>query len=239
MTKLAASFALVVEAINEVVRKRKTLLAAAFLPIVGIVMVSTLSADLALSGIFAIMLLVVTLPLYVLFATVIHRVVLLGEHSLPSRWGIFWTERETRFLGWLIGVMFLYFAVSLPATLIILLFSGVFTGWDVAWIATFLSYLVVAYFEGRFTLVLPATATDKQSSFRDSWAMTRGKGMMIAVALVIPTMILMPVEWVLYETTDEAVEPIIDLVWMLLFLPVFAVQVAIISLAYGKLSSQD
>jgi hypothetical protein len=237
--KLAASFALVVEAINEVVRKRSTLFAAAFLPVVGIFLVNAISADFARFGNVQFVLVLLVLPLYAVFATVVHRVVLLGEHSLPNRWGIFWTERETRFLGWLIGIWFLYFALSLPTGLIILVFSEAFTGWNVAWIATILSYIVVAYFEGRFSLVLPATAIDKRSNFKESWAMSRGKGMIIAVALVIPAMILIPIEWVLYGTVDGAFRPVMDLVWMLLVLPIFAVEIAIISLAFGKLSFQD
>lgn len=178
-------------------------------------------------------------PLYALFATVVHRVVLLGEHSLPNRWGIFWTERETRFLGWLIGVWFLYFALSLPTWMLGLVFSEAAPGLDVGWIATILSYILVAYFQGRFSLVLPATAIDKRSNFSEAWAMSHGKGMMIALALVIPAMILIPVEWVLYGAVDDTFKPIVDLAWMLLALPVFAVEIAIISLAYDKLSFQD
>lgn len=237
--KLAASFALVAEAISEVVRKRTTLLGAAFLPIAGIFLINALSAEITPSVLSQLVLLLVTLPLYALFATVVHRVVLLGEHSLPNRWGIFWTERETRFLGWLIGVWFLYYALSLPTGMIALVFSEAETGWDVMWVATILSYILVAYFEGRFSLVLPATAIDKRSNFRDSWAMSRGKGMMIAMALVIPAMILIPIEWALYGAIDETFRPIMDLVWLILVLPIFAVQIAIISLAFDKLSFQD
>ena len=237
--KLTASFALVVEAISEVARKRTTLLGAAFLPIAGIFLIDALSAEITTSAWSRFALLLVTLPLYALFATVVHRVVLLGEHSLPNRWGIFWTERETRFLGWLIGVWLLYFALSLPTGMLALVFSEAVTGWDVAWVATILGYILVAYFQGRFSLVLPATAVDRRSNFKDSWVMTRGKGMMIALALVIPAMILIPIEWALYGAVDDTFKPIVDLAWMLLVLPIFAVEIAIISLAYDKLSFQD
>ncbi len=237
--KLAASFALVIEATSEVVQKRTTLLSAAFLPIAGIFLVNAIAVDVAPSAYSQIMAVFLMLPLYALFATVVHRVVLLGEHSLPNRWGIFWTERETRFLGWLIGIWFLYFALSLPTGLILVVFSEGFAGWNVTWVATILSYILVAYFQGRFSLVLPATAVDERSNFRESWAMSRGKGMMIAMALVIPAMILIPVEWVLYGAVDDAFRPIMDLGWMLLSLPVFAVEIAIISLAFSKLSFQN
>lgn len=237
--KLAASFALVVEAINEVVRKRTTLVGAAFLPIAGIFFVNALAAELSLSGFSQIALVLTTVPLYALFATVVHRVVLLGEHSLPNRWGIFWTERETRFLGWFIGICLLYFALFLPTGLMSIAFSEDIAGSNVAWVATILSYILVAYFEGRFSLVLPATAVDRRSSFKESWGMSRGKGMIIAVALVIPAMILIPIEWALYGAVDDAIWPLMDLIWMLLVIPIFAVEIAIISLAFDKLSLQD
>ena len=235
---LAASFALVAEAISEVVRKRITLLGAAFLPIAGIFLIDTLAAEMTRSVLSQLLLQLTTLPLYALFAIVVHRVVLLGEDSLPDRWGIFWTDRETRFLGWLTGIWFLYFALSLPTAVLARVFSEETTGWNVAWVATILSYILIAYFHGRFSLVLPATAIDGRSNFRESWAMSRGKGMIIAMALVIPAMILIPIEWALYGAVDDTFRPIADLVWMLLVLPIFAVEIAIISLAFDKLSFQ-
>ena len=69
--------------------------------------------------------------------------------------------------------------------------------------------------------------------------MSRGKGMMIAMALVIPAMILIPIEWALYGAVDDAFRPVMDLVWMILVFPIFAVEIAIISLAFDKLSFQD
>lgn len=235
--KLAASFALVADATSEVFKKKTALISGAFLPIAGILLVTALSAEIAPSLISYILLILIVLPLYALFATVVHRVVLLGENSLPNRWGIFWTNRETRFTGWLLGIWFLYFAVSLPMGVISLVFSEVFAGWNVTWIATILSYFVIAYFEGRFSLVLPATAIDRRSDFKESWTASHGKGMMIAVALVIPAMILIPIESVLYGAIDESLSPIADLFWLLLALPIFAVEIAIVSLAYENLVS--
>lgn len=58
------------------------------------------------------------LPFYVMFATICHRIVLLGDTSLPSRWGLFWSVRETRFLGWLIVLGVITFAVSTTCYLI-------------------------------------------------------------------------------------------------------------------------
>lgn len=235
--KLAASFALVAEAISEVVRRKEALVAAAFFPIISILLFDTLTWEIAPTSVpVRLLLSLVPLPLYAIFATVVHRVVLLGENSLPNRWGVFWTERETRFLGWLFGVWLLFAALALPAAFIRLLFSPGEDGMDVAWIGTILSYIFASYFYGRFGLVLPATAVDRRSDFKEAWAMSRGKGVMIAMALVIPAMILIPVEWALYGTLDESLWPIADLVWLVIALPVFAIEIAIISLAYSKLA---
>lgn len=236
--KLAASLGLVAEAIGEVVSKRSFIFGAAFLPMAGIIVAHSVFAGVTQSTSSYLALLLITLPLYVLFATVVHRVVLLGEPSLPNRMGMFWTERETRFLGWLIGVLFLYFALSLPNAMLYFAFSEDIIGWDSAWIATILGYILIAYFQGRFSLVLPATATDRRLDFRESWAMSRGKGMMIAIALVLPAMIPIPIEWALYGVLGDSFRPIADLLWILLTLPILAVEVAIISLVFDKLSFQ-
>lgn len=236
---LAASFALVGEATSEVYRKRVSLLSALLIPTVGILLVGALSSELTSSPIAGILLALAGIPFYVIIATACHRVVLLGEDSLPHRWGMFWTERETRFLGWLIGICFLYFGLSLPIGILLALFSSIFVGWNTAWIATFISYIVVAYFEGRFSLVLPATAIDKRSDFKESWAMSRGKGMMIALALVIPALTLIPIEILLYDALGDDLSPVADLVWYLIAVPIFAIEIVIVSLAYSKLASQD
>jgi hypothetical protein len=236
---LTASFALVGEATREVYRRRAVLLSALFIPTVGILLIGALSAELASSPITQIFLALSGFPFYVIIATACHRAVLLGEDSLPNRWGMFWTERETRFLGWFIGIWFLYFALSLPTGIILALFSNILGGWNTTWIATFISYVVVAYFEGRFSLVLPATAIDQRSDFKESWAISRGKGMLIAIALVIPAMILIPIEILLYDVVGDELSPVADLIWLLIALPIFAIEIAVVSLAYDKLAPQD
>lgn len=226
------------EATREAYRRRASLLSALLFPTVCLLLISSFSTALALSPVAQTFFALAYLPFYVIFATVCHRVVLLGENSLPHRWGIFWTERETRFLGWFIGIWFLYFGLSLPIGVIFLYLSSMDVGWNTTWIASFVSYLVVAYFEGRFSLVLPATAVDKRSDFKASWTMSRGKGLLIAIALVIPAMILIPIETLLYGAGTDDSSPIADLVWFFVALPIFVVEIAIISLAYDKLASQ-
>ncbi len=235
--KLLASFELVAEAISEVIRQRVALITAAVPPIICILLFDIVTAQIAPASVpVQLLFSLAALPLYAVFATVVHRVVLLGDRSLPHPWGLFWTERETRFLGWLFGIWLLYLALALPQALIRMLFSPAEDGVDVAWIGTILGYIVVSYFYGRFALVLPATAIDRRSSFWESWDMSRGHGLPIAMALVIPAMILIPVEWALFGVVDERFWLAADVVWLVIALPVFAIEIAIISLAYNKLS---
>ena len=49
-----------------------------------------------------------------LIAISCHRLVILGVDSLPSAWGLFWSGRETRFLGWMFLIVFSLSAVVLP-----------------------------------------------------------------------------------------------------------------------------
>ena len=235
--KLLASFELVADAISEVVARRVALIVAALPPMICILLLDIVTAQVAPTSVLVYFLFsLAALPLYAVFATVVHRVVLLGEHSLPNPWGLFWTERETRFLGWLFGIWLLYAALALPQAIINLLFSPAEDGVDIGWIGTILSYIVIAYFYGRFALVLPATAVDRRSDFRDSWNISRGNGLTIAMALVIPAMIMIPVEWALYGALDESLWLAADVVWLVIALPVFAIEIAIISIAYRKLA---
>ena len=233
---LAASFRLMAEAIAEVYRHRITLLRGTLLPFAGILLVDVFAgaANTAwgrLAWSFAVF------PLYALLATTVHRVILLGEHSLPSPSGVYWSERETRFTGWLIGIWLLYFALSLPTAFIAAAFDQSRDEYDLSWIGVILSFLLIAYFQGRFSLVLPATAVDRRMDFRESWARSRGSGMIIAMALVIPAMIMIPVGEILYNTDRGDLALVADVIYVLVLVPVYVVEIAIISLAWSSLES--
>jgi len=178
---------------------------------------------------------VASLPLYVIFATICHRLVLLGDSAIPNPWGLFWSERETRFAGWSLIIGLLYFALSLPVMIIMQVFPKSGFGLNLTWLATYSSYIFVAYFEGRFSLVLPATAIGKQLDLKGSWALSHTKGMVIAFALVIPALVLDITDYFVVSRLLNGNALYADLVWWLLTFPVLAVEVAVISIAYSKL----
>src|SRR5260221_6060714 len=51
---------------------------------------------------------------YTLFAVTCHRIVLLGETSVPKYGLLSWTSRETRFFGWLFVLFFYVLLVMAP-----------------------------------------------------------------------------------------------------------------------------
>ena len=90
------------EAVQAIAKEWKALLKAIAVPALvlaaaNVVQVYQLNQENPL-GIF------LSIALSVGFAMMIaiscHRLVILGVDSLPSAWGLFWSRRETRFLGW-------------------------------------------------------------------------------------------------------------------------------------------
>ena len=238
MRNYEATLALLADAIAEIVRHRRTIIRAAFLPFAGLVLLDVLRSNENLTEPARYFFLAMTFPLWTMFATTVHRVILLGDDYLPSRFGLFWSERETRFLGWLIGLTVLYIATGLPVGILLTAIVSIAPGIDVYWLTLLLNYMVFSYFQGRFGLVLPATATDCRSNYKDAWAMSRGSGMIIATALLVPWMLLIPLEYVVYGPVDDRFLLLADIIWLVLVLPIYAVEVAILSLAFAKLDPQ-
>ena len=122
-----------------------------------------------------------------LIAISCHRLVILGVGSLPSAWGLFWSRRETRFLGWsaLIGgiawVLLLVAAFSLeygvPSLFNVMLFF-------------LIPYAV--YVVPRLSLVLPATAIGQRPTLKGSWRLSRSNGWRLALVMLLPSLVLIP-----------------------------------------------
>ena len=145
--------------------------------------------------------------------------------------------REWRFVGWLIVLFILYFAIALPAGLIALLLPQALLMISTLW-SHFLALLVTSYFEGRLGMVLPATAIDQRQSLASSWALTRGRGFAIMLALMIPAVVM--------TLLQMATRPLLrlsptfaEIVDSVLVYPVVAVAVGVLSVTYRRVSFQE
>ena len=113
-------------------------------------------------------------PLQVLLAINIQRLVLMGPSAVP-RFGLGgWGVREWRYLGWngtqLLGALGAFLLLS-PL--------GIFgpPGWAVAFAAGF-------YVCARLALMLPGIAVDRPLELRDAWRRGDGQGMRLAVIVI-------------------------------------------------------
>ncbi len=124
----------------------------------------------------------ISAPFFVLFAVVCHRSIILGGASLPNRLGLFWSPRETGFLGWTIVIIILIWLLKLGTGLTVVLISPFGFTITVLAMAVFLIYMYV-----RIAMVLPATAVGDRASFDRAWFLTSGNGFRVMFVIAIAT----------------------------------------------------
>ena len=119
-------------------------------------------------------LLALLVPLQVLLAINMQRLVLMGPSAVP-RFGLGgWGLREWRYLGWngaqLLGALGAFLLLSPLGT-----FGP--PGWTVA-------LAVSAYVSARLALMLPGIAVDRPLELREAWRRGDGQGMRLAVIVI-------------------------------------------------------
>jgi len=124
---------------------------------------------------------------FTLLSVTCHRLILLGDNSVPAFGIRSWSMRETRFLG---RVVFLYILVSLLTMLTIRLIS-IFEGFGSAIFFIWLSsQLLAPYLISRLIILLPAAAIGHLQNAKWAWNATRANGWrMVFVVWLIPTSI--------------------------------------------------
>jgi hypothetical protein len=229
-------FAILQDAISEVSSKWQALLYALVLPASGSAITTVLVLEYGYSTNVQWMLIVPMLAFYALFATSCHRIILLGAESLPNEFGLYWSYRETRFTGWLVAVAIVYALVSAPFALLILVAPQLLHDLQISW---YLQVFVASYFEGRFSMVLPATAVDQKMDLRGSWYLTRGSGLAIAVALFIPALGMDFLHLLVANLLEEHSLLLATLVSEILVFPMIAVAVSVLSVTYRSVTFQE
>lgn len=240
-----SSFGLIQEATSQLYQHRAVLLLAAALPILCslairmtcVAYVCSAENDPSFTTIYLFSL--ARLPFYAMFATICHRIVLLGDTSLASRWGLFWSMRETRFVGWLFVPGAIVLVVSLPISYLI----PKLPFWALEWlvmsspfsISFYTCVLASTYINGRFGLVLPATAVGRPMNPLRSWRFTAGNGWPIFVALMIPILLTDLIDYLVFDLFLNTQSTIVSVVRSLLYYPLIAVGVVVITIAYKDL----
>jgi hypothetical protein len=170
------------------------------------------------------------------FAVACHRVLLLGDESLP-RYGIMkWTMREGRYLAWLLAAWLLGFLATMflmmtIGTIVINVFNIPRAWMEVGWFLG--SFQVLGtYVLARLSLILPAIALDGRPSLSRIWRLSDGNGWRL-------TVVVCGLPWLLelsqgFIHLDEATFVSMTL-GSLVFCPLLVVEVAALSLSYKEL----
>jgi hypothetical protein len=124
--------------------------------------------------------LLLQLLVHTLFAVTTHRVVLTGPDSVPT-WGLNrWTQRETLFVLYLLGL-----------SLIVVFTMGVATILPPLLIAPVVVLVAIAF--SSLSLVFPAVAIGEPMTLPAAWKLAEGhRLLMVATVFLFPLLLAMP-----------------------------------------------
>jgi hypothetical protein len=173
--------------------------------------------------------------LWLVFAVTVHRIILLQirDNELPTfpEWG----RRETLFLGWAVAIYALATALAFVAGIALMTLVGnVFSGSFAEFAFPYMAAVVMTYFLGRTSIVLPATAIDRRITLAEAWSLTRGNALrMMAIVGVLPWSF--SYLWdVLYRQDPSMIVTVLVTAIATVFM---TVEIAALSLAYRELSA--
>lgn len=147
------------------------------------------SAHAAFGSVGTLVFLAASIALHTKFAVICHRLILVDFNSgsklvLPIRW----SDRETRFFGWMLVI---YFLVSVGSILVMMVPLSLFLqklpeavrnnpAQVVPYTALFVGPLAT-YLLARLSLILPATALDRTEKLSWAWNSSKGNGLQLTV----------------------------------------------------------
>lgn len=177
---------------------------------------------------------IVSTYLYIIFTVHCHRL-FLGE-EVPNDFvgNIKWNKRNTDFLFTMFALALSMLALTVPTFFIT---TTLFEHFDtnntsnLLFISVFL--LPVGYLFGRFSLVLPATATDKDNSWSTAWNISKGNGWNLCFLVSIFPMLT---GFVLEHINPTSL--ILKFFSSILYLLVLIYEVSVLSNAYRTLNSK-
>ena len=185
------------ESVREVVAHRRALGRAVVVPAA---VATALNFSVEEEGVASYAVVVIVWGVTALIAVSCHRIILLGDDSIPGDWGAYWTTRETRFLAWSCFPVFLLLACvaigSLIVALLVTILSDVdVVGPDPAGVSMFALGTTIGlpslYLMGRASLILPPTAIDLRPRFRTTWTLSRNNGWRVAATTMTFPALLM------------------------------------------------
>lgn len=128
---------------------------------------------------------------FALFAVTCHRLILLGDRSVPKYGLIRWSSRETRFVGRTLLIYLCAWVAAVVPSILAFQFIPYALALRPSWVMFAISFFAIialpAYLFARLSVLLPATAVDERPRFAWAWDITRGNGWrLFLVVSVLP-----------------------------------------------------
>lgn len=177
--------------------------------------------------------LLIRLCALVVFTVTCHRAILL-ENDAESRYGfVWWSARETRFLGWSLLSSLVWMATFIPVVVILQVLSlappADATSWRYVYHAA--TMLPSLYLLSRLSVLLPATALNQRHDLKWAWCLTENNGWRLtALMAVIPSLIT------LLDILLAGTYPLFALFGTFLSLSLTTIGVALLSVSFKRLS---
>ncbi len=168
--------------------------------------------QLALRGSTAVTIVVELLLLvpYTLFAVAWHRIVLLGQ-ATPAPMVPVWQSRHWRFLGYTLIMTAISYGFAAPY---VPLLSPLATGGSTVslWQPLLLMFLLLfgTYVVLRLSFVFPAVAVDESYRFADSWRHTKNQGLRLMAAMFLTLLPAMAGVMIILQFLMNVVPPNMD-----------------------------
>jgi len=178
--------------------------------------------------------LVVYMFLGALFGTLVavtcHRIILLGESSVPKYGLHSWTSRETRFLGWSAVLAFFMSIAVVPFGI-----GAIFVPKEYRNYLVFLALLPAGYLFARFAVLLPSTAVGERHNTDWAWNITANNGWrLFALLMLAPA-----VSSVVTKVFPTELGTFTDFLSRLLGYVVMTIEIVVLSLSFRFLMASQ
>jgi len=172
-----------------VFQHRRTLTKALVIPFLLTILLDSLS-QIVTDGMTSFLISLLQVMVYTIFAIVVHRVLLIGDNSVPT-WGVGkWTKRETFFA---INLVILGIVISVVGSVVMLPIISMGVAYSSVSGMIFgglIILLVIGWLFARLSLVFPSIALDEKIGLDDSWSLTKPYQLLMLSITMIPPLIL-------------------------------------------------
>jgi hypothetical protein len=218
--------------LNSILENYKTLIGALTIPTIFLILINYWSIS-GVEGVEKFVVIVLTIMLDVVIAITVHRVILLGENSVP-RFGYFWVGKKG--FGFLIASI----GIGLIAILPILLAAFVV---KYSLLLTIIIAIATSMILSRLFLVFPAIASDRDIDYKDSWEYTKENTLLIFIVAIFTPFIIVSFITLIYTLLIQflmnLISPELNILFVFLNLVSSVIFISMLSASFKYLVADE